>query len=47
MEKTKAAAPPMVDLLGDEIDCTPNAQDIEFGQFQEAISPYVLAFDFH
>jgi hypothetical protein len=33
---------PIVDLLGDEIDYTSNnqtSQDIEFGQFQEAISP--------
>jgi hypothetical protein len=33
---------PIVDLLGDEVDYTPNiqaSQDIEFGQFQEAISP--------
>jgi len=29
---------PIVDLLGDEIDCT-NSQDDEFGQFQEATSP--------
>jgi hypothetical protein len=33
---------PIVDLLGDEVDYIPNvqaSQDIEFGQFQEAISP--------
>jgi len=39
---TVPEAPPIIDLLGDEIDFTSNIQtfqDDEFGQFQEATSP--------